>query len=703
MTRVARSLRTRGVKGALSLAALVVTVLAVAVSGVGATKDSQPHSTPPLATQTLSEGSSCGGTTSFFRQSLDGEFTGCFRVPDLHTSSLVVALQAYVVTPSSSTNLTTTTPPAPARDAIVSLTLSTKVVVPGQHVALTGHLATPLAVSLRPAYVTLCWDGCASGLHEVAVPVVWTSSATFQAPLTVPATAWLSLHDATVSVHPLVSGAYQVGIECFGPTSGCSLGADQATTTVELTAPSAPRCVAGQPCETMTLHPANAAVGDLVQISGWAPVQSIIGQPTSYMLSVTPAGLATTYPAFAVGAQPTSGAYDVVLSPHVLQVTPSPTWSSLGRVGYLTSSFAGPVAVQPESGSNLVAWCPTSGLVLSADSSRRLVSTAGVAIALRGTSLSLALPSSPQPPCTTALADPRHGASVYASFATELDHSAPPLVYAGLFTTNDGLSWRLVPVPAGMSIEDFGGFVTGADGVDAMFIDPSNVGNSSPSGTRAGRVVTEVTTNGGASWSTSTLGCPSVGPCTTFGPYQWGHCAMHAAPQYLLQGNTGSHGGSGVTWTTTLWSQTVDGCHSPELAVTSSHSLLLVDPSAQYPLLRSTNAGVSWTPVAIPLVKEGGFSTTLAQWGYPLMFAPDGSLLTVVTDATGPYQGVFRLAPGSTTWCHVRHLLGAIASQGVAGPFAFHGHDLVWVRTSHPDSPQATSALVVTPLADLRC
>jgi len=663
-------------------------------------------SSVPIATQPLASSSLCGNYQQFFQQSLNGDFTGCFLVPNFHSSTLIVALQTYLMQSAGSTNLTTTTVPAPHVGAIV-LSSDKKIASPGEQVVMTGRfLSNPPSKQNRLSRATVCWDGCQTGLQEISQPVTWTSATTFRVTLSVPDTAWLSVRGGVVTAHPLTSGSYSVGVQCLTASSGCALRGPDAQSTIQLQAPAATACRAGTTCETMTLSSSSAAVGDPVFIKGWAPLQSIVTGSTSftpYTLSVTSGSDTRAYPALSYAQEPKAGTYDVVLTPRILHVTPGPTWASLGRLAYLSSSFAGPSAVQPAATSNLIAWCPSTGLEVSAGASVIHVSTAGVATALRGTNLSLGPLVPAEPACATVLLDPAHPASVYASFSTEIDHSAPPLAFAGLYTTNDGATWHRVPAPAGLTSDDFGGFVTRGNDVEALFIEPNDAGNQEPYGTKSGLILSEVTSNGGTSWASSTLGCPSVGPCTILGPYQWGHCAMNAAPQSLLQGPAASSAASGVKWTLTSWAQSLNSCYSPQLAVTSPHGLLIVDPSSQYSLMRSTDSGTTWRSISIPLVNVRTFSTGPTPTANSLLFAPDGSLLAVMTDTSGQHEGLFRLAPGASKWCQVPDVLGAVASKGTAGPLRVSGADLVWEQTLLSETQHASSILEVKPLSTLHC
>jgi hypothetical protein len=638
----------------------------------------------------------CTSTSGFLNQSPNGDVTGCFRVPALHGSSLVVSLQTFLF-PSA-----TTLSPAPVLgDA--TLSAKSKAATPGETVRMTGKYLGQLPAQ-REGDANLCWDSCQTGLQEQGVPIHWTSRRNFYANLQVPDSAWLVDSGQGVSVHPLVSGRYSVGVQCIVLVSGCALGAADGQTTIQLKTPAPKRCVVGQRCETLQLSTYAARVGDEVKVTGWAPLQSIIGQPFGFNLSVAKAPKGQHYQALSFTRTQKGGGFNVVLAPKTLKVTPSKTWASLGQVPYLSSTWAGPNPVEPSTTSNLIAWCQPSGLDITGGPKQVPVSAAGVVAAMRGTVLTLFTGPRSNPPCSTVLLDPRYGHTVYAGFSAEAGGSAPPVYLAGLYTTNEGASWRAVPVPRGTSLEDFGGFTLDGDRVEALFSGPDGYGNPyAAPGTEHGSVLAEVTSNGGASWTSTTLGCPSNGPCATFGPYYSGNCAMNGSPQSLLVNPSGASARSGVKWKSSSWVATVNSCFSQQLAVTSPHDVMLLDPSSQYPLLQSTNSGQTWTYVALPIIPGTSYGPDNIPMSSFLLLAPDGSLFATVTSRSGLRQELFRLKPRATSWCQVPKIFGVSAASGSVGPLRTRGMDLVWSQTVYPNSGPATSRTYVVPLESLHC
>jgi hypothetical protein len=685
---------------------LLVVLAAFVLSSCGGAATGAPtihHHVIPIATEGIPPTSVCGNGGDYVTQSLNGDFTGCFRVPALASSSLVVALQAYLNGATPPSNVTTTTVGTPLSKNGLSLTLSAHNVVPGEIVKIIGHLSKK-PPSPRQTFVNICWDGCLTGLQEGGFELKWTSPTTFQTKLQVPETAWLESNHGIVSVHPLSSGNYQVGVQCLGVISGCAFTHADAEATVTLKAPVPKRCVKGQPCETLKLSTTSTKVGDIVSIKGWAPLQTVIGRPFGWQYSVTTGSIKPNFPALTYDSNQKGGGFNVVLTPRALHVAPSTTWASLGRIPYLSSTFGGPSAISPSSNSSQIAWCQTSGLQITKGPSQLDIPTSDVATALRGTPLSLFSSPAADPPCATVLLDPTHHGSLYAGFDTAVQHNAPPIYNAGLYKTNDGATWRTVPTPAGDTVENFSGFETEGSRVAALFAGENtyNSRGAAP-GTSHGLVSAEVTSDGGKTWTSTTLGCPSSGPCTTFGPYQWGNCAMNGSPQPLLQGPTGSTAASGVRWTDTAWSSTINSCFFPQLVVSSAHNELLLDTTSQYPLQESKNAGRTWSYVALPHIPGAGYNGDGTSLGNTLLFTPDGSLLAVVQPVNSQREKLFRLYPGATSWCQAPNVFPGTYSDASIGPLRIAGTQLLWSESIYPNGAANKSVRHEVPLSSLHC
>jgi hypothetical protein len=686
------------------LLGVVIASAALVLASCGTTQNtSPPYKGTPAPTAFIPPSSVCGLQGDYVSQSLNGDFTACFRVPSLNSSTLVASLQAEFYGLSKSYHPPTATITSPDAGNSVSLTLGSKTATPGKLISVFGHLKQPATKALKQSIPTICWDGCEVGLQDEGIQLHWLSPTLFRAKFKVPETAWLVHHYGVVSVHPLISGSYQVGIECLLDISGCALRPAEASATLQLNAPAPQRCVSGKQCETMTLSSSKAQVGDKIIMKGWAPLQSLIGRnPFSYSISVAAGSPHRTYRNLSYVPLSENGGINIIVTPRVLHVVPGTTWADLGRVPTVSSTWSGFSAITPKDGSNLVAWCLPSGLVVTDGAQQESIPTSGVPAALRGTTLRISA-NIGSTHCSTVLLDPTFANSIYAGFDSAEGGSIPPVYIAPLYSTNDGASWHTVPVPKGMTIEAFGGFTTIGDHVLALFDDDVNQNRQFPSGTRDGYSVAEVTSNGGATWSSSTQGCPSAGPCVSFGANQWNNCNMSGSYQSLLLGPSGATQSSRIRWTNSSWITTVNSCSSQQLVATSGHDLLLLDPSSQYSLLRSTTSGRTWSNVALPLVPNMNYAPDSAPQGNSYALASDGSLFAVMQVPATPREDLYRLYPSATLWCRVPGAIPALTSNTTISPLRVDGPNLLWNQLNYPNSGKETSSMHDVSIAKLSC
>ena len=658
-------------------------------------------STTSTPTDSVEASSLCSSTANFIQQSMDGRITGCFRVPDNVGQSLVVSLQAYLEN-SGTISKGPTTSLASSPHGNLTLTLSSPATRPGATVTIIGRY-TSGSLATKNSFADLCWDGCRTGLVEQGVSLHWTGPRSFRAALTVPSTAWLEIDRGGVTIQPLVSGTYDVAIECVQLTSGCALGPAAAQTTIKLVAPSPRRCVKGRPCETLHLSASRSAPGDEVIVHGWAPLESIIGQPFGFDLSIA-GSHAKSYPPFSSSRISKTDGFSVALSPKILTLTPDKTWASLGRLTSLSSNWAGPSSISPVPASSEIAWCSSTGPVLSIGSTSTPLRTSSVATTLRGSGLSLLPGAASTPRCATILVAPRHHASVFVGFDAAMGGSIPPVYMAGLYTSNDGDSWRRVPTPTGFTPQDFSGFETNGTQVVAIYFDANQnddgFGSQWPLGSNHGVIETEVTSDGGTSWKSSMLNCPSVGPCAAFGPYYLGNCAMDGSNQSIMSGAPGSATGQWDKWFNTSWDSTLNGCFSQQLVTTSAHGLVLVDPSSQFELLQSSDSGQTWSNRSIPPIPG---QTNPLPLGDVLLLAPTGDLLAEVTSPSSTYDELFRLAPGSTSWCQVPNVFDATKGAWFVGSVRVDGRDLLWSQVRSTNGANPPSQLHVLALSKIKC
>ena len=341
--------------------------------------------------------------------------------------------------------------------------------------------------------------------------------------------------------------------------------------------------------------------GQLVQFSGRAPLESVIGAhyPFAFQLSATttrPAGPGVTFVHFAKGGvQMDAGAAEVV-------VAAAPPFSSLPRTTPLAELVAGatPISATPQDAA-YVGWCAPNDVEVQGPAGRSQVPVAGATRLLAATrsyqgqvqdqcdDLALGGVRRPRPP-RRARAPP-----VFAAF-TVLPIQGPMVAEVALFTTNAGRSWSFVPTPPGAKRTGFGGFRYQGDDVDALF-SPSA---PAPDG-QAGPPLVEQTADGGRSWSCASLSCPAAGPCVTFGAHVPGNCAQGLDSQGVIASSD-----NGRHWTEPSWPAGLVTCWPTTLEATSPAQALLVTSNAvlgsesPFDVLVTNDGGRSWQAISLP-------------------------------------------------------------------------------------------------------
>src|ERR1700689_4116976 len=201
---------------------VALSALASAGSAIGASATTPSGAAPSAPSVTLQSRTNAAVTTAWtsancspnpfqaqspgegeveLSQSPNGDLRGCFRVPSLRTSKLVVALQAFANrTVPATTQVTTDVSTSPS-DGHFTLSVNRRSVTPGETVTLYVHYAgaRPTGIDGSP---DLCWDGCQNGLLEQFEVLHWISHSEFRVAFTVPDAAWIEEHGNTASVHP---------------------------------------------------------------------------------------------------------------------------------------------------------------------------------------------------------------------------------------------------------------------------------------------------------------------------------------------------------------------------------------------------------------------------------------------------------------------------------------------------------------------
>jgi hypothetical protein len=174
---------------------------------------------------------------------------------------------------------------------------------------------------------------------------------------------------------------------------------------------------------------------------------------------------------------------------------------------------------------------------------------------------------------------------------------------------------------------------------------------------------------------------------------------MNGSTQPLLVGPSGANAATGVHWTSSNFETSVNSCFSQQLVATSAHDLLLFDASSQYPLLRSTSSGATWTNIALPLIPGTNYGEDSVPLGNSLLLAPDGSVFAAVTTPSGQ-QELYRLSPAATSWCRVPRVFASDRSGNSLELMRASATELLWTQTNVNGT---SSSMHVAPFAALTC
>lgn len=395
--------------------------------------------------------------------------------------------------------------------------------------------------------------------------------------------------------------------------------------------------------------------------------------------------------------------------PRPARAQPAPdggvSWASLGALQPLersrSTAIAGPSLTAALGDPDRLAYCAPGAVQTSGDGGATWTALPVQAVvdAAAASPYPLLLTGDAPPTCTSLVLDPSQPSSVYAVFrASKAPFGAPPIVFAGYVTTDGGQTWQSVPVPEGVTMEQFGGFRTRDDGaaVEALFAVPG----------MPGAFIVEESGDRGATWQAVALACPTLGPCLRWGPApnMIGSCSMNARIQPIMASLDG-----GATWTPApLFGSTpvngVDACVRNELAPLSDTGTLLLAEDAQdaiapgalnTPVLQTRDGGQTWTAVALPPL-PGGSPQALRG----LLMLPWGAL--IVRPQQAPAWQL--LAPGASSWCAIpAAALGA--SYTTADTVQVIGDRVWWLEdagTSVPPAGAQVRALSV-PLAGIEC
>lgn len=331
------------------------------------------------------------------------------------------------------------------------------------------------------------------------------------------------------------------------------------------------------------------------------------------------------------------------------------SWTSLGPIRSLWMAFNRPgVAADPTADPGDLAVCRIGAVDVSTNGGATWTSvpTSDVVTATAASPYPVTKLAHAEPTCTSAVVDPAHPKTVYATFnAGKAPYGMPPVFTVPAYTTDGGQTWHIVSAPTGASAGTFGQFQVTPSGVAAIF---------AATASRSSAVVTE-TTDGGAVWHAADLLCPKTGPCLVWGPSASGigSCAMNAYAQPIEASPN-----DGKTWTAlpapsgpgSPIPMLANGCGLNQLVALSATTVLLIGNGTTEPaeaVRLSHNSGKSWVNVPLPSLPGNN-----APAG--LQMLPNGTLISAVftqTGATTYGDALALLKPGATTWCTVPNLI----------------------------------------------
>jgi hypothetical protein len=527
-------------------------------------------------------------------------------------------------------------------------------------------------------HADVCWGACADGLVEIDQPVIWSKeeAGRFTSQLLVPPIPWVTSQGA----QPLTAGDYSVSMQCLGPgLEGCALQPGQPSAIFHLQGSSSTRCQAGAPCTEIILTPGQASPGETVKVSGWAPLDRLFsGQPSDYSLAVqlpetreiipieqlkqtlsgelsgsfqVPASLPgigllktnqldlvlTVYRTVSADQMQT-----IVLASSPLMLSSPTAWSNLNlstpiivqySADLLNSQLAQDIA-HPQR----MAYCLPGAIQVTADggNSWRSIPISGVIKALEGTKYTFGTNGTVQPTCLSISLDSNHPESFFAVFPTQYtEFGAPPIIFMGFYSVDNGNSWQLAPAPSMDLVEAFGSYTTGKKGlIQALY--GSNPQSGAPE--VAPQVFIQQTEDGGKTWAIGEMIC-SDSPCLSWGPAPSMIPGMGSPlPQWVYASSN-----EGQTWHSSATPVELRMPGPNQLVTFKDKFVLLISGSGDYPIRQSTDAGATWQTISLPPLADEAFTGQ-----YPaLQVLPDSSLIGMLPSSS---QWAI-LPPHGSAWC----------------------------------------------------
>ena len=617
-------------------------------------------------------------------QAMDGRVEACLRVADVPTGTYHIYLQDFVTgaAPSTPTTVGTGDPVSP----VVRLVVSPATARPGQTVTVRGTLAKDY--QSKESFLDFCWGRCPGGLQYQGVQVTWRTGTTFVAKLVLPAAPWLEEGHKIVSP---VAGKYELGVQCVVQSRGCGDRGPEGEATVTLTQTARYTCATMPGCARLSAGPAKVSPGGVVTVTGYAPLENVIGAHDPFANSFTEERGAAPPPGVTFSGP---DLHQVDIGGPEVTVMAAPTFSSLGRLAPLSVEQVAeqPISANP-SAPGTVAWCGPYEVVVQGPHGTVKVPTKAAFLAMYATGKfqragndvcqTVAVGANPSSGPGTGGAVP----TVYAGFIMGPVNQDPMFATVAMYTTDGGSTWSPVPVPQGASVVSFGGFRYAADGdVEALF----NRWSPPPLPASAAQVpLVERSTIGGR-FSNGSLACPASGPCLTLGASVPGDdCAMGAQSDQplLLSSNAGKSwaragppvsGGVPICFPAAL----VALSPSDEMVISSTG---LAAASGELPALLTRDGGREWQVISLPALPANDQPELLAL--------PDGAVLE------GAFPTWLLLPAGGAAWCPVRSpVTAATMKNSDPQSYTVIGSQLWWLEFKA--GQQGTQRIVGAEAAD---
>ncbi len=617
-----------------------------------------------------------GCSNAALHQAASGRVSGCMQVGSLTPGRYSVSLQESLI--DAPPRAHTQKAPGPVKgEPAAALSVHPAAGAPGALVTVTGTVAA--AIPHDSQSVEFCWDGCSYGLEYQSAKLRWSGPRRFTVRLRVPDAPWVVQHP--VAIAGIRTGTYPISVQCLRFASGCAVGAAEVQaqfTRVVTRAPNWCRTAAG--CGSLTIAPGSAQPGEYLRVSGDTPLVGFVGNP--YFPGEAVVRRAAPNRPFVKLTNATAS-----FGAAALRLRAPVSWASLGTVTALATTAAGvaPIAADP-SNQNDVAWCGTGTIGRSAGPAATTVSTASAATRLKQLGYD---PLQSAAACSSVIPA---GPNLIAAFDAGIGkYGAPPVYDVPLISSDGGSSWSPLPVPAGTSLAGFGGLRTVGDVITAVFSARAGGHGAAPEFDQ-NKVVTETSTDDGATWSAGALGCPAAGPCLTIQPYLWGNCAMNGTFQAVLRAGAAPP----LTEDNPLGGQ-LNACLQSELVATGPLSALAIDPTSAYPVSQTTDAGASWHDVGIPAISGAGYLAPSYEDG-GLLLLPDGALLR-----TGENTSWKLLAPAAKRWCTPSGVSATLQRQPQAGQLTVIGQTLWWLTYPASASAKQVETVHTVRLSSVSC